>query len=70
MTNQRQAFEKWIGGLPYERDLGRWPMDESQYAWPGQYKDIEVQIAWEAWQEAQQLSSVTNRACDRDAKAK
>lgn len=27
-------------------------MDEARYAWPGQYVDIEVQLAWEAWQEA------------------
>ena len=73
MTNeriQRRSFEKWIGGPPYERDLERWPMDESKHAWPGQYKDIAVQLAWEAWQEAQQISPVTNRANDRGAKAK
>lgn len=48
----RRSFEDWIGGPPYERDLYRWPMDETKYAWPGQYKDIAVQLAWEAWCEA------------------
>jgi hypothetical protein len=51
MVNRR-SFESWIGGPPYERDLYRWPMDETKYAWPGQYKDIAVQLAWEAWCEA------------------
>ena len=48
----RRSFEDWIGGPPYERDLCRWPMDETKHAWPGQYKDIAVQLAWEAWCEA------------------
>ena len=48
----RRSFEEWIGGPPYERDLYRWPMDETKHAWPGQYKDIAVQLAWEAWCEA------------------
>lgn len=45
----RRLFEEWIGGPPYERDLYRWPMDETKHSWPGQYKDIAVQLAWEAW---------------------
>ena len=45
----RQSFEAWITAAPYERDIERWPMDETKYAWPGQYKDIAVQLAWEAW---------------------
>jgi hypothetical protein len=48
----RRSFEDWIGGPPYERDLYRWPMDETKHAWPGQYKDIAVQLSWEAWCEA------------------
>ena len=49
----RSSFEQWISGPPYERDLHRWPMDETNHAWPGQYKDIAVQLAWESWQQAQ-----------------
>lgn len=48
----RRAFEDWITAPPYERDTYRWPMEETKYAWPGQYKDIAVQLAWEAWCEA------------------
>ena len=49
----RERFEKWITAPPYERDTYRWPQDETKHAWPGQYKDIAVQLAWESWQEAQ-----------------
>ena len=48
----RQVFEAWISGPPYERETERWPQDETLYAWPGQYKDITVEVAWDAWQES------------------
>ena len=48
----RSSFEQWISAPPYERDLYRWPQDETKHSWPGQYKDIAVQLAWEAWQQA------------------
>ncbi len=48
----RALFEDWIGNPPYERDTSRWPNDETRHAWPGQYQDIEVQLAWEAWVES------------------
>jgi hypothetical protein len=50
--DQRAAFEKWISSSPYEREVLRYGEDESQYAWPGQYRNIAVQLAWEAWCEA------------------
>ena len=46
---QRQKFESWISSPPYERELSRWPQDETKFGWPGQYGDIAVQLAWEAW---------------------
>lgn len=48
----RRSFEEWVSGPPYEREVLRYPQDETKYAWPGQYKDIAVQLAWEAWCEA------------------
>ena len=54
---ERAHFDKWITSPPYEREIRRWPMDETKYAWPGQYRDIAVQIAWEAWQERAAMSS-------------
>jgi hypothetical protein len=49
----RPAFEAWITSYPYEREIKRWPKDETEYAWQeGQYCDITTQLAWEAWQES------------------
>ena len=48
----RELFEDWIGNPPYERDTSRWPNDETKHSWPGQYQDIDVQLAWEAWCES------------------
>jgi hypothetical protein len=48
----RSSFDQWISAPPYERETERWPMDETKHAWPGQYKDIAVQLAWEAWCES------------------
>ena len=53
----RSSFEQWISAPPHERDIYRWPQDESKHARPGQYKDIAVQLAWDAWQQAQNESS-------------
>src|SRR6185295_3401359 len=55
----RIAFEKWVSTPPFEYDCDRWPNDESKHAWPGQYKDISVQLAWEAWKESQNKSLTT-----------
>lgn len=49
---QRAKFEAWISAFPYEKDVERIPNDATKYAWPGTYRHIEVQLAWEAWQEA------------------
>ncbi len=51
-SDSRQAFEAWIAAPPYERDTYRWPEVEDSASWPGHYKDIEVQLAWEAWSAA------------------
>lgn len=51
---KRQRFEAWIGAPPYEKDLDRFPARPEGYAWPGQYRDLTVQLAWEAWCEAVQ----------------
>lgn len=48
----RPKFEAWISAPPFERDLDRFPEDETKWAWPGQYRDMTVEVAWEAWQEA------------------
>jgi hypothetical protein len=50
--DDRKRFEKWISGSPCEKVIDRFPCDEREYAWAGQYRDISVQLAWEAWSEA------------------
>jgi hypothetical protein len=47
----RKAFEAWISAPPYERDVVRFIEHDAASAWPGQYMDYEVELAWEAWQE-------------------
>ena len=45
----RSSFEKWITAPPFEKDVSRFGLDQERYAWPGQYRSYEVQLAWEAW---------------------
>lgn len=45
----RAAFEAWISGPPYERDVERFG-DGS--AWPGNYRELDVDLAWYAWSAA------------------
>lgn len=49
---ERMAFEAEASAPPYEKNLARWPDDQKNFAWPGQYKDIAVEFAWEMWQAA------------------
>ena len=51
MTDQehRRRFESWITAPPYERTKARFPDYIGKTAWPGQYRDNTVQIAWESW---------------------
>jgi len=56
----RSEFESWISASPFEREIERWPNDESKHAWPGQYRGINVALAWEAWQEAAFIHSLPN----------
>jgi hypothetical protein len=46
-----QQFEEWISQSPYERSVERYPDDPEHYAWPGCYRDLNVQLAWDAWAE-------------------
>jgi len=59
--DQRRGFEQWISQPPYERVISRWEKDRTR-AWPGQYKNYEVQLAWEAWQEAQRQKAEQKEA--------
>lgn len=45
---ERKMFEEWASAPPYECELARWPNSE-RTAWPGQYREERMQLAWEAW---------------------
>ena len=45
----REAFEAWISGPPYECEVTRFPEGS---AWPGNYRAVSVDLAWCAWQAA------------------
>lgn len=52
LNEEREQFETWVSSPPFEYDVDRFYMDETKYAWPGQYKDLKVELAWDAWQES------------------
>lgn len=41
----REAFEREITSPPYEMDVSKYP-DDSSYAWPNNYRDYKVELAW------------------------
>ena len=45
----REAFEAWISAPPFEQSVSRL---NASSAWPGSYRDIATDLAWQAWQEA------------------
>lgn len=45
----RAAFEAWISGPPYEREVKRFGEGS---AWPGNYRELDVDLAWCAWSAA------------------
>ena len=45
----RAAFEAWISSPPYEREVERFCEGS---AWPGNYREIDVDLAWCAWSAA------------------
>jgi hypothetical protein len=49
--NVRAQFEAWIKAPPFERRCMRWPTDDTS-AWPGSYRNYEVELAWCAWKAA------------------
>lgn len=54
--SMRDEFEKWVSGPPYEKPVDRFPDLDDKESWPGQYRAIDVQLAWETWQKAARAS--------------
>lgn len=48
----RQTFEKFISAPPFEKPIDRRP---GSSAWPGNYADINVSLAWHAFCEGYRL---------------
>lgn len=48
----RADFEAFISAPPYEYEIERIPDDPEKFAWPGNYRDLWVHLAWQTWQEA------------------
>lgn len=45
----RKAFEAFISAPPFEMPIERF---DDRGAWPGGYTELEVDLAWQAWQAA------------------
>lgn len=53
---ERKRFEAWISSPPFERSIERIP-DDAHHAWPGSYRPLDVDLAWQAWQAATKVGS-------------
>ena len=49
----RDEFEAFISLPPHEKEISRFP-DDGSSAWPGSYKNLIVDLAWDAWQASRQ----------------
>jgi hypothetical protein len=54
MEDERKKFEARFSASPFEWDFERFPEGS---AWPGNYKDYNVQCAWEGWEEAAEAAN-------------
>ena len=53
MSHSRAEFETFISLPPHEKEILRFP-DDGSSAWPGSYKNLIVDLAWDAWQASRQ----------------
>jgi len=54
---EREKFEAWISAPPFEKSVARHP-ESNRVCWPGQYHSLDVELAWESWQEARKQEGV------------
>jgi len=62
MSDSRLEFEEFITSSPFEKCIDRFP-DSHKSSWPGSYKDLSVELAWETWQASRQLLNSAEIAC-------
>jgi hypothetical protein len=53
LARPRAAFEAWISAPPFEREVERFGENS---AWPGNYRELDVDLAWQAWSAAMALA--------------
>lgn len=54
---------------PFCRSVARYPNDEQRYAWPDDYRDIAVSLAWHLYQSGYRLAlEHAARECDDTAR--
>lgn len=58
----RERFEAAISASPYEKSVARWPNLPVEFAWPGGYKDLNVDLAWWMWQASRKQALEEARA--------
>lgn len=58
----RQAFEAFISAPPFEMPIERF---DDRCAWPGSYTELEVDLAWQAWQAATDAALAAKPEQDR-----
>lgn len=49
---EREAFEAFVSSPPFEYSIERM---SHLSAWPGNYRSLSVQLAWEAWKERAEI---------------
>jgi hypothetical protein len=63
----RERFEEIVKAAPYEQDIRRFPDDESS-AWPGVYRHVSVDLAWNLVEDMQpkcnEVAAVVNELRD------
>jgi hypothetical protein len=65
---EREAFEAFVSSPPFEYRIER--MTEMS-AWPGNYRSLAVQLAWEAWKVATKAErEACAMVCDDRSKRK
>jgi hypothetical protein len=64
---EHKAFEDIISSSPYERDIKRFPDDHLATAWPGNYRDITTDLAWQIWRTRAEQAQRVREALEADA---
>lgn len=56
----RDQFEEWISLRCDAKLVERFPDDATNFAWPGCYKSLTVQLAWKSWAEGWERAKLTD----------